>query len=483
MIKRLAMVMAALCLALFIPVFAHATEGLEEEEFVSPTRNPHAPEYSTDHPEELSDDQIVARAFILIERKTGNVLREQNADMILFPASTTKILTALIALQVSDMAEEVVVTPEAVALPEDASLVPFKAGEVVTMQDALYGLMLRSGNEAANAIAQHVSGDIDTFVAQMNETAAMLGCTNTNFTNPHGYHNEWHQTTARDLATIMQAALNNDTFREIIRSPTYDLSATEMNPARKITNSNVHILVDNNYYYSSSIGGKTGFTSQAGYVLVEAAEKNGVELIAVAMYSGKYSRWPDTSRLFEYGFTQYTSTTPTEIYEKEPITLQLNGFATDDEDLGRLKLAIRPVDTTREVRFIDTVDIIKEIEENYSGFTNIRWTTEPRAPVNQGQVMGIITFFPSGNEEPADYELYATRSVAARLDAPPTLEEIEQRVLDDPSPFPPFSWDWVLPPVLAVVGVGVGLWFLIRKLVKRRKKKKPIPKPKKRTFT
>ena len=183
----------------------------------------------------------------------------------------------------------------------------------------------------------------------MNQTAQNIGCTSTNFVNPSGLHNEVHYTTAYDLALMMDAALDNETFRSIISSTSYTLSSTDMNPAREITNSDFHILPENDYYYRYSIGGKTGFTNEAGYCLVEAAEKNGVELIAVILYSGKYSRWPDTSRLFEYGFTKYKSITPEEIYNANPTELQLSGFDTSDESLGKVTLRIEAVDPTRSV--------------------------------------------------------------------------------------------------------------------------------------
>lgn len=477
---RWRLLLIALCLLLFAAP-ALATEN--EEEFESPTRNPHAPEYSTDTPEELDPDQIVARSFFLMERKTGNILMARNEDMMLFPASTTKVMTALIALQATeDLSEIVTISDNAMDQPDDASMVPFKAGEEVTMKDALYGLLLRSGNEAAVAIAEHVAGDVTSFVENMNQTALMLGCVNTHFVNPSGLHDELHQTTARDLATILNAAMENETFREIISTASYDLAGTNRNPPRNIENSNLHIQPGNNYEYRPSIGGKTGFTSRAGYVLVEAAAQDGVELIAVAMYSGKYSRWPDTSRLFAYGFTQYSSVTPEEIYAANPVTIQINGFSTNDPDIGELELDIRAVDPSRDVRFTNLKSVVDDIMDNFSDYTNIRWDVEHRAPIQQGQVMGVISFY-LDQEEPVEFELLAARSIAARVNAPPTLEEIEQRVAEDPWPFPPFSWDWVLPPLIGAGAAGYAIYRVIRMLHRRRKRKVHLPRPKKRTYT
>ena len=473
------------CLVLLLAFFLGCGCVLAEEgsdTFVNPTRDPNAPEYSTTTPENLYDEQIVASSFILMERESGEILRSRNADTLMYPASTTKILTALIALQFcDDLDATLVVSETANALPEDASVVPFKTGETITLRDALYGMLLRSGNEAANAVAEFVSGDINSFVALMNQTAQNIGCTSTNFVNPSGLHNEVHYTTAYDLALMMDAALDNETFRSIIASTSYTLSSTDMNPSREITNSDFHILPENDYYYRYSIGGKTGFTNEAGYCLVEAAEKNGVELIAVILYSGKYSRWPDTSRLFEYGFTKYKSITPEEIYNANPTELQLSGFDTSDENLGKVELRIEAVDPTRSVSITGPVAEVDAIAADYAAYTNITWLSEARAPVEAGQVLGVLTFYPS-DEEPAKYNLIATRSVKARENAPPTLEEIQQNVETDDSLFPPFSLDWVLPPVLGVAAVVFALFKMRHLFFHRRRKKAKIPKPRKRYF-
>ena len=487
---------ALICVLLLLPFGAFAEEDGDAIGFVDPTRNPNASEYSTQTPWELQDDQIVAYSFVLMERSKQNILKSRDEDVARFPASTTKILTCLMALEYcEDLGETLEITSEAMDIPPDSSKVPFKKGEIVTLRDALYGMMLRSGNEAANAVAIHIAGDIPTFIQRMNETAAMLGCTNTHFTNAHGYHDEAHYTTARDLAIIMDAAMDNETFRQIISSPTYDLSATRMNPSRKIQNSNLHIREGDNYYYKWSIGGKTGFHSQAGYVLVEAAEQNGVQLIAVAMYASKYSRWPDTSRLFAFGFSQYDSITPIDVYNDSPTILQINGFdpasegygevnslLNEEERLGRLKLNILPVDPGREVRITDLTEEIEAIRENFNMYTNVRWLRDMRAPITMGEVMGILTFYPDGQDE-AEYELIASRSISARPNAPPSLEDIERRVEADPSPFPPFGWDWILPPVLTLLAIIAALWLFLSTVLRKRKRKKQIPTPKRRYFS
>lgn len=501
MVKRTALA-CMLCLLLLLPVFALAADP--DPSFDSPTRDPGAPSYDPSAPEALVDEQLVARSFILMERSTGEILMSRDPDVRMFPASTTKIMTALIALQQGDLERTLEATPTAMDIPSDSSVVPFKLGEQVPMIDVLYGMLLKSGNEAANMVAEAVSGDIGSFVARMNEVAALLGCTNTHFVNAHGYHDDLHQTTARDLATMFDVALDNPTFREIVGTATYDLSQTQENPPRKISNSNIHLFAqingeDNYYYYDKSIGGKTGSTSQAGYVLVEAAEYNGVELICVVMYDNKYARWMDTKWLFDYGFTQYTSITPEEIYEYtnadgeavNQITVQIAGFDTEDQvmtdegmklGLGRLPLELKATENTRDYHFTGKKDEIQDLINNYSYYSIVSYNTELRAPIAAGQVMGTLTFYPR-NEDPVEYQLVATRSIKERDNIPPTLEEIEQRVLDDPSPFPPFDWDWVLPPIIIGIVAALVLRVIIRAIIRKAKRQKQIPTPKKRTFT
>ncbi|MEG0767584.1 MAG: hypothetical protein RR482_07695, partial [Clostridia bacterium] len=148
---------------------------------------------------------------------------------------------------------------------------------------------------------------------------------------------------------------------------------------------------------------------------------------------------------------------------------------------GRLLLNIQAVDLTRNVRLTGTKSIIDQLVANYRSYTNISWIKEARAPIAEGDVMGILTFYPEKGE-PAQYELVASRSIAERKDAPPTLEEIEQAVLDDPSPLPPFSWDWILPPLIALSFCIFALYQLLHWLLRKRKKTKRIPKPKRRYF-
>ncbi|MDR0928786.1 MAG: D-alanyl-D-alanine carboxypeptidase [Oscillospiraceae bacterium] len=474
------MLCALLCAAFCLSVRA-------EEVKIEPTRDPNVIPFDVNHPEQLQRGHIVAHSFILMERSTGRILMEHDADLAMYPASTIKILTCLMALQFGNLDDVLTVSASALDpanLPgEDPSMAGFKVGEQVTMRDALYGLMLPSGNDAANVIAEHLAGNIPAFALWMNETAQMLGCTNSYFMSANGMDIDGQYSTAHDLALIFHEALKNETFRQIISTPQYSLSATNENPSRLIYNTNQHIRPDNeDRFYEPSLGGKTGSTNRAAYCLVEAAEQDGVELIAVVLCANYYSRWTDVSYLFRYGFTQYKSVTPESIYmnPENPPSVQVTGFDPNDPALGRLGITMQPVDPTREVRITALASEIDAFIENFSAYSVETWTNL-RAPIQQGQVVGTLTFYPD-NEPLVVYNLLAARSVAARTDAPLTLEEIERRTMEDPSPFPPFSLDWVLPPVLLALAVMTALRFALRALWRRHRKKRQMPKPNRRYY-
>ena len=260
--------------------------------------------YTSDDPENLQAGHLYAEACILVDADTGEVLFEKNADERMYPASTTKIMTLLLALESVD-ADEVVTLPEETnKIPSDSSRVPVYAGEQMPMRDLLYGLMIKSGNDAANAIATLVSGSTEEFAGAMNRKAAALGMTDTHFANPHGYHSKNHYTTARDMAVLTCAALKTPEFLRIVSTKTYTMSATARRGALKLENGYAILNPDSKYYYRGAFGIKTGYTSSAGQCYVGAATHNGRTLIAVVLNSGiaKTDKWKDTARLFDYGF-------------------------------------------------------------------------------------------------------------------------------------------------------------------------------------
>ncbi|ERJ13085.1 D-alanyl-D-alanine carboxypeptidase family protein [Haloplasma contractile] len=237
-----------------------------------------------------------ARNAVLINGNTGEILYEKNAYSPHLIASITKIMTAIVAIEAADLDSEVVISEE--AAQQVGSACPLTAGDVLTLRDLLYCLMLRSGNDAAWAIGEFVAGNVDDFVKLMNQKAAAIGMEQTEFGNPSGLDEVTENySTAYDMAILMQYAMNNKDFRELVNATTYETTSTLGIPYNWI---NKHRLVRNVEWV---VGGKTGFTQRARRTLVTVAEKDGVQLIAVTLNAP--NDWEDHMNMFEYGFEQY----------------------------------------------------------------------------------------------------------------------------------------------------------------------------------
>ena len=252
---------------------------------------------------------IQTPSAIVMEESTGTVLYEKNADEQLYPASITKILTTLIAIENSSMDEVVTFSEDAVYKNEgDTSHIWRDVGEEMTMEQCLYAVMLESANECAWAVAEHVAGDVSTFVDMMNEKAAELGCTNTHFNNPNGLPDEQHWTSARDMALIARAAYENETFRIITGTARYTIPATNKHSEPTYLQNHNEMLyprTTSQYVYEYCTGGKTGYTVAAGSTLVTYAEKDGMTLVCVVMNVEKPNQWLDSTSLFEYCFDNF----------------------------------------------------------------------------------------------------------------------------------------------------------------------------------
>lgn len=254
------------------------------------------------HPGSLKEAFLFAKHACLINAVTGEVLLEKAADEPAEPASTTKIVTLLTALSLCDPEETVVIPPEAADVPADSSLVPVRPGETMTMQDLLYAMMIRSGNDAANAVAVLCSGSTEAFAEQMNETAKRLGMRNSHFVNPHGYAEKGHYTTARDLAIAARDGMTKELFRRIVTCLVYTLPPTETRDALPLLLKWEIFNPESEYYIPHAAGIKSGYTSSAGFCYVGAYQENGVTLIAAVMGDKwRNMAWTDLKRLFAYG--------------------------------------------------------------------------------------------------------------------------------------------------------------------------------------
>lgn len=251
---------------------------------------------------EIAAPQIQAEAAILYDATHEKFLYEKKADEKLYPASITKLMTALLVLEHADLSETVTFSQTAVTnLESGAVTLNLAAGDQVSVKDCLYGLLLRSANEAANGLAEHVSGSISGFADMMNAKAASLGCTGTNFVNPNGLNNQNHYTTCRDMAKIAEAAFSNQTICEIASTLSYTFPATKNASARTITPGHKMLYPTDFRYYEGIVGGKTGYTSLAGNTLVTCTEKDGVRMIAVVL-KARGTHYTDTKAMLDYGY-------------------------------------------------------------------------------------------------------------------------------------------------------------------------------------
>lgn len=255
----------------------------------------------------IAKPEISSEAGILYDVTNERVLFEKNADEKLAPASTTKLMTALLVLEKAKLDDKVTFSKTAVTdLEAGAVKIGLVEGDQVAVKDCLYALLLKSANEVANGLAEHVSGSISGFSELMNARARELGCTNTHFVNPNGLNSDEQYTTCRDMAKIAAAAFANQTLCEIDSTLSYQFPATKAASARTITPGHKMLYPKDSRYYAGIVGGKTGYTSKAGNTLVTCVEKDGVRMVAVVLKS-RSTHYTDTKLMLDYGY-QYVNT-------------------------------------------------------------------------------------------------------------------------------------------------------------------------------
>lgn len=248
---------------------------------------------------------ISAPSAIVIEADTGAILYEKDSHAHNYPASITKIMTTLLCLEKSSMNEIVTFSYDSVHKVE-GSQIGIDTNEQLTMEQCLYGIMLESANEVSYAVAEHVGGSIDGFVAMMNEKAKELGCTDTQFRNPHGLPDTEHYTSAYDMALIAQAAYSNPTLRTIVKTKTYTIPPTNITAQQRPLSNHHKMLFNSSFRYDGCTGGKTGYTNAARNTLVTFAERNGMKLICVIMRDDvSNSHYIDTTTLLNYTFQNF----------------------------------------------------------------------------------------------------------------------------------------------------------------------------------
>ncbi len=307
---------------------------------------------------------LSAHSSIVMDANSGRVLFSHNAERKMGMASTTKIMTAITALENADINSIATVSPNAYGV--EGSSMYLVLDEKLTLEDLLWGLMLVSGNDAATAVAEHVSGSVEKFATLMNDTAQKIGATDSNFTNPHGLSDENHYTTATDLAKITSYALKNPKFREIVSTRTKSIPWKDHDYNRHLVNHNKFLTM-----YDGCIGVKTGFTKATGRCLVTAVEKNGMCLVCVTLNAP--DDWNDHKTMYENVFAEYT-----------PQTIKTAG-----EHISTAPIKKGTADTVALTVNQDIVIPIKSGEEQKIT-TKATPFEDLQAPVEKGDALGTL---------------------------------------------------------------------------------------------
>ncbi len=404
-----------------------------------------------------------AKAVVLADMDSGRLLFEMNKDEQRSPASLTKIMTVLLAVEALERGEvslDEMVTAQAdclAGLNTDSSTSGIQPGEIISYQDLLYCAMVHSANEACNILAHRVSGSVPAFVELMNRRAAELGCTNTHFSDPNGLSNENHYTTAYEMYLITREALEHPLFAEICNTRGYDMAATNLSQARSFSNSNALITADSeygsSYVYPAAAGVKTGFTQLAGYCLVSTAEKDGVRLLAVVMGCDgwlnagidEYENFTDSIRLYNWAFENFSYRQAVSSLSTVTRVEVENAVETD------AYASLRPQNDV-------TLLLPKDLNLGAVELSPTIYTEKLVAPIEAGTVLGRAEILIDGRSYGSVDLVNALKVELSRR------EFVTQRVHQT------FSSPWIIVLIVALAILAIGyLTLVLRYRAQRRK--------------
>ena len=326
--------------------------------------------------------KVEAEAAIIAEPTTGKIIYETESEEQNYPASVTKILTAILVLENCKLDDVATCSQTALSnIPSAYVVAPLMVGEEMRVEDLLYALMLKSANDAAYVLAEHVGKTTEGFSEMMNNKAKEIGCKGTHFVNPNGVHSDDHYTTAYDMYLIAKYAMQNEEFRKIVSTEEYTLPATNKYTAtdRVMKNTNYFLNKNSKFYNENVKGIKTGTTTQAGNCLVTDFEKDGIEFIAVILGAKTSdSKFTETEKMLDYAYENYEFT---KMHDKDDVirTVEIKKATKDTKDLVLL------ID--------DTVEVLKKKEISKDDITpDIKINDNLEAPISKGQEIGTITY-------------------------------------------------------------------------------------------
>ena len=404
-------------------------------------------------------------AALIYEMNSGTLLYTMNPDAKMYPASVTKVMTCLLALEYGDIDDVVTVSEEVVYNRDpDGSHCSLVAGEEMSLKELIYCLMVASANDAGSVISEYIAGSEEAFVEMMNQKAAELGCVNTHFANPHGLHDENHYTTARDLAKIVLAALEYELFQEVYSTRTYEVPATNKSEARKLTTTNY--MMDKShveYYYDERVvGGKTGFTTPAGRCLAAVSEEGNMKLLTIALGGEtgtnenglvSYGSFAETGVMIDYAFENFTTGT---ILTPDSVLKSFQVLGGENATQGYVK---DPVSTVLPLG-------INHSQLRYEYILDQETLT---APVEAGESIGVVRvwYLSKCIAEQEMFALVASPVKRIKVVSDPAIE-------NEKAPEQNTLWHGVLMVVVVLLAIVVAMLALsgLRGMILRRRRNK-----------
>lgn len=340
-----------------------------------------------------NDITLYSNSSILIDSTTGQILYEHNAYEKTYPASTTKLMTAILTLENCNLSDSVTINKDALnGIPKSYTTAALKAGESLTVEQLLHVLLIPSANDAANVLAYHIAGSIDNFAIMMNSKAKEIGCQNTHFVNPSGIHDDEHYSTAYDMALIGKYANTFEKIREIATQTSYSLPNLPDGKERVFKTTNTLITPKNKYYYEYATGLKTGYTDKAKSCIVAKAKKDDIELICVVLGGNKTEdlkseRELDCHTLFEYGFNNFKHST----------------ICSKNNSLDKSNLTNVPSNLQNaNIVFSEDLSILVNTNNTQNIIPNIVWKNDLQLPIYKNTVVGNITYNVDGKSYTVD---------------------------------------------------------------------------------
>ncbi len=444
-----------------------ATETTPETSAVSPEapETPAIPEsyeweiQSNNIPGWPEGPKVMAETAIVMDIDTGEILYAKGIDEKRAPASTTKIMTAMLAIEKVPFETQITFTDEVNNIEAGSTHIGIKPGESLTMKDCAYAILLASANEVSSGVAEYIGTTVSAFVDMMNQRAAELGCTNTHFVNANGLYDENHYTTARDLAIISKAAFQNETFREVVKTPYYIVPKTNLTDEDRWLNNHHKMILQGPEYYEGCLGGKTGYTEKAGNTLVTYAERDGRRLVCVLLADVSIiAQYTDTKLLLDYGFDNF-----------QPLntdTISLSPSKSDE--LGKLLVEKGLLTTSLETA---SISIPKEVKEELTYKTTLENNMLNIDYYYGKQPLGSSSIQASDEILKVSQEL--SHEKTEETDAPVSSNHSKDKNTPEESSSLP-SWKYIAL-FLLITGILFYLTILIVKIkrnIKRRKRKR-----------